>query len=335
MSFSPINAEDLVISSESIISTLWSLDRTTLNNIYKKTNPEDKSYLDVFADDINIDNNIDPQFSITYGNSLGSGSFPINPLVPEMTPTRITYGQIRTLINGDENKDISFGTGNNKSEDFYLININRSQYKEKLFPHTFNLKLANNLGSLNLTTNSRDLLVNTYCDAGRIFDIVKGVDGSSSTINSTTSAGSYGKFLPDVGLILLNPKALSLSFANGGLGIIINKNKTKQATSDNNNILFNLIKNGSDFALNSEETSTTNLIFVRVKNSEFNYTSNPSIINESGEFYHSSLINNPQTYITTVGLYNDKNELLCVAKLSVPMKKDFTKESLIKLKLEF
>jgi hypothetical protein len=47
------------------------------------------------------------------------------------------------------------------------------------------------------------------------------------------------------------------------------------------------------------------------------------------------LINNPQTFITTVGLYNDQNELLAVAKLSRPLVKDFTKEALIKVKLDY
>ena len=46
-------------------------------------------------------------------------------------------------------------------------------------------------------------------------------------------------------------------------------------------------------------------------------------------------INSPQTYITTVGMYNDNNDLLAVAKLSRPLVKDFTKEALIRIKLDF
>ena len=49
----------------------------------------------------------------------------------------------------------------------------------------------------------------------------------------------------------------------------------------------------------------------------------------------NSFIDNPQTYITTVGLYNDNNELLAVAKLSRPLLKDFTKELLVRVKLDF
>ena len=47
------------------------------------------------------------------------------------------------------------------------------------------------------------------------------------------------------------------------------------------------------------------------------------------------MIDNPQTYITTVGLYNDNNDLVAVAKVSQPIAKDFTKEALIRVKLDY
>ena len=45
--------------------------------------------------------------------------------------------------------------------------------------------------------------------------------------------------------------------------------------------------------------------------------------------------NNPKVYITTVGLYNDTNDLVAVAKLSQPIAKDFSKEALIRVKLDY
>jgi hypothetical protein len=104
----------------------------------------------------------------------------------------------------------------------------------------------------------------------------------------------------------------------------------------NNQSLFNIIKLGDSFELNSQENVTSDYVFVRPQNAEFNYTTNPSFISGStGEVIYSQFINNPQTYITTVGLYNDANELLAVAKLSRPLVKDFTKEALIRVKLDF
>ena len=100
--------------------------------------------------------------------------------------------------------------------------------------------------------------------------------------------------------------------------------------------MFRTINSGSSFGLQSQENVTSDYIFIRPQNAEFNYTTNPSFISSStGEVIYSQFINNPQTYITTVGLYNDANELLAVAKLSRPLVKDFTKEALIRVKLDF
>jgi hypothetical protein len=43
----------------------------------------------------------------------------------------------------------------------------------------------------------------------------------------------------------------------------------------------------------------------------------------------------PQVYLTTIGMYNDSNELVAVAKMSRPLLKDFTKEALVRVKLDF
>jgi hypothetical protein len=104
--------------------------------------------------------------------------------------------------------------------------------------------------------------------------------------------------------------------------------------------LYNSISTGSagisgSFQLQSSETVSSRYFFTRVKNGEFNYTSNPSIIDDNGNLLYTTLINNPQTYVTTVGMYNDNNELLAVAKLSKPLTKDFTKEALIRIKLDY
>ena len=90
------------------------------------------------------------------------------------------------------------------------------------------------------------------------------------------------------------------------------------------------------FGLACQETITSDYIFVRARSSEFNYSENPSFISGStGEVIYSYFINNPNVFPTTVGLYNDSNDLLAVAKLSKPILKDFTKEALIRVKLDF
>jgi|TARA_B100000900_G_scaffold249925_1_gene212849 hypothetical protein len=346
MSFVSLNTSDFVVSADSITSTLWSGEVPTLTQFFTSSQTSSfDTFLDVFQT-ASLRSDAAVQFSIAYGEVAGSGSAPYNTLVTGSSPSRVTYGQYRTLVNGDENTNFNFGVGNTDSRDMYALTINRARYKEKLFPGTFNLTLSGSDGSvaskIQLTDNSKDISTLTFSDAGRVFDIVSGTNGSAVSESVTgsvtpgrTPSGSYGKFLPDVGLVLLNPRALALSASQGGVGLVINDDLTNTALVANHSALFESIKLASTFSMNSEETITSDYIFVRVRNTDFNYTTNPSMISGSGEFVHSSLINNPQTFITTVGLYNDATELLSVAKLSKPLVKDFTKEALVRVKLDF
>ena len=346
MSFVSLNTSDFVVSADSITSTLWTGGVPTLNNFFTSSATSSFNFfLDVFQTS-SVRSDAEVQFSIAYGEVEGSGSAPFNNLVTGSSPSKVSYGQYRTLVNGDENTNFSFGTGNTDSRDIYVLNINRARYKEKIFPGTFNLVLSGSDGinpaRIQLTDNSKDVTALTFTDAGRVFDIVSGTNGSAVTTAVTggitaglTPSGSYGKFLPDVGLIILNPRALALSQSLGGVGLTINDDLTDTAMVANNSNLYESIKLAQTFSLNSEETITSDFVFVRVRNTDFNYSTNPSMISGSGEFVHSSLINNPQTFITTVGLYNDANELLSVAKLSKPLVKDFTKEALVRVKLDF
>ena len=346
MSFVSLNSSDFVVSADSITSTLWSGEVPTLTQFFTSSQTSSfDTFLDVYQTS-SLRSDATVQFSIAYGEVAGSGSAPYNTLVTGSSPSRVTYGQYRTLVNGDENTNFNFGVGNTDSRDMYALTVNRARYKEKLFPGTFNLVLSGSDGSvaskIQLTDNSKDITTLTYTDAGRVFDIVSGTNGSAvsdsvtgSVTGGYTPSGSYGKFLPDVGLILLNPRALALSASEGGVGLVVNDDLTNTALVANNSALFESIKLASTFSMNSEETITSDYIFVRVRNTDFNYTTNPSMISGSGEFVYSSLINNPQTFITTVGLYNDATELLSVAKLSKPLVKDFTKEALVRVKLDF
>ena len=88
-------------------------------------------------------------------------------------------------------------------------------------------------------------------------------------------------------------------------------------------------------ARNSEKITSTHY-FVRIKNAEYNFSNNPSYVTGSvGQLAQSTFIGDPKTYITTVGLYNDNQELLAVAKLSKPLLKSFQREALIRVKLDF
>lgn len=329
MSFKRLDPEDFLVSVDSITATAWSTNSPTLTQFFTSstTSTNDSYYKNVYQTASTAAGTA-VQFAITYGNLNGSGSANYNDLVPGKTPTRTVYGQYRNLVYGDENAVFNFGGVS--ASDFWAIAVERSRYKEHLLKGTFNLQLKNGSSTLVLTDNSGMVSTDTYLDCGRVYQIISGSNGTAySGTGYSPSSGSYGLFLPDIATIILNPLALSQS---------INLEPSRSNDSDGLNIgrLFTAISGAASFQLNSEETVTSDYVYVRARNAEFNYSENPSFISGStGDVLYSNFINSPQTYVTTVGFYNDTNDLVAVAKLSKPLTKDFTKEALIRVKLDF
>jgi hypothetical protein len=336
MSFKTLDAEDFVVSADAVQSTAWSTDAPTLTNFFtssvQKAGSSGAYYLSVYQTSSEAAG-ATVQFDIAYGNVKGSGSAYFNSGFPQLTPASTTYGQYRTMILEDENTNFSYGDGTNliSPDDFWVLSIDRARYKENIFPGTLNIILSGSGGEINLTDNSNDVLSQTFLGSSKVYQLVSGSNGSSYDSNGfVAGSGSYGLVFPELGTILLNPDAI-----NQSIGVI--PNRTADLNNGTNQItLFNSIKLGSSFTLNSQETITSDYVFVRARNSEFNYSTNPSFISGStGELVDQTFINNPQVYMTTVGMYNNSNELLAVAKLSRPLLKDFTKESLVRVKLDF
>jgi hypothetical protein len=332
MSFKRLDPEDFLVSIDSVTATAWSTNSPILTAFFTSstTSTNDSYYKNIYQTASTL-SSAAVQFAIAYGNQYGSGSANFNDLVPGVSPTRTVYGQYRNLVYGSETANFIFGTVT--ASDFWAISVDRARYKEHLLKGTFNLQLKNGSTTINLTDNSGMVSTDTYLDCGRVYQIISGSNGVANTsVNAngySLSSGSYGLFLPDIATIILNPLALSQS---------INLEPSRSSDSDGLNIgrLYTAISGAASFQVNSEETVTSDFVFVRARNSEFNYSENPSFISGStGDVIFSTFINSPQTFMTTVGFYNDTNDLLAVAKLSKPLTKDFTKEALIRVKLDF
>lgn len=345
MSFKRLDPEDFIFSAESTTAPAWSTNKIQLEEMQTSSVQEGgfqgNYYLSVFQTSSAL-SEAQVQFDIAFGDKNGRGAAPYTTgLTPTYTST--IYGQYQNLIYGDENQDFFFSTVSQSA--FYALNVSRNRYKEKLLPGTFNLKLRDEINdvTLELTDNSKDITSLSFTEAGRVYQIVSGSNGRAVSSDDTpasgiapgmTKSGSYGLFLPDIGTIILNAPALDNPIVDGG--IVLGTQYSITGDEKNPSNLFNYVSRSADFKLNYEETITSDFVFIRARNAEFNYSENPSYISGSqGVVIYDQFINNPQTYISTVGLYNDNNDLLAVAKLSKPLKKDFTKEALIRVKLDF
>ena len=330
MSLKRLDQEDITVSIESVATSAWSNNIPTLTDFFTNETQKNSTSGQFFHEVYNIDPNNDQaevQFSIAYGDIAGAGADPFTATENENTPTSVTYKQYRNLIFGAEAEEkFKFDDGED-SDRIFVINIERSRYKERLLPGSFELTLKKGDDEIVLKDNSSEQQAQVFTDAGREFKLI--LENSGGDVDKD-AIDSYGKIYPDIGVIILNAEALTETPENGGLDLDL-----KPGTNEPLDDILTALNTGGSFKLQSEETISSNILFVRARNAEFNYTTNPSIIDSTGEIRNATLINSPQTYITTVGLFNDKNELLAVAKLSRPLLKDFNKEALIRIKLDF
>ena len=326
MSFTRYNTEDSVVSSETVVRGLWSGDAYTLSSFFTQSGYSEY-YLDVYNSNLTLSNSASVQFSIQFGHVSGSGSAPINSAVPGYSPSRVVYGQYRNLVYGTETTNFSFDGGSTTSNAIYVINVSRARYKESLLPGSLNLTLTGTSGSEFFTDDSGTTNLTRFIGENRYYNIISGSNGAYYTSGVPTTY--YGLFFPDLNIVVLNANALTGSDSPAF------SYSTGSTTSYNHLKLFSAMTGSGNFQLKSSETISARYFFTRVKNGEYNYTTNPSIIDSNGNLLYTTLINNPQTYVTTVGMYNDNNELLAVAKLSKPLVKDFTKEALIRVKLDY
>lgn len=330
MSFSRYNPEDSVVSSEAVVTGLFSGNTASLSTFFTASGYTEY-YLDVYNANPTTNTSASVQFSVQYGNLYGSGSNLLNALVTGSSPSRIVYGQYRNLVYGTETTNFSFDGGVTTAEDIYVINFARARYKESLLPGSINIGLRSGSSQIFLTDDSNVSSTTNFLGENRYYNLISGSNGSAFTSSAATTY--YGIVLPDISVVILKA-----SGSNSVSSFV--KPLTKTFATNNNHVNLYLSISASGVAGNSlqarsSETVSSRYFFTRVKNSEYNYTTNPSIIDSNGNLLYTSLINSPQTYVTSVGLYNDNNELLAVAKLSKPLTKDFTKEALIRIKLDY
>ena len=346
MSFKDFNPDGDVVDNQlsTISEPLWSNSEGTLatfNTGSVQSSNSGKYYYDVHR---TTDQTTDVEFAVSYGHRLGSGSEG-GVISGETNPTKGIYSQLRQVLLSAQTTQFNFHGGSGTdyySNDVFAIAINRARYREKMDPGNWELHLTSGSNTVKLIDDSGASGNPTIGASKREFNIVSGsiVDGINTTASATATAtvsGSYGLFYPEAGIIILNPNALaSGSGMSSNNKYIESLTKSSGTNNYNHRNLLESIQSGSSFTARREEQKRSSFYFCRVPNNEFNHSQNPSFsTGDNAQLAHNSFITEPTTYITTVGLYNIHNELLAVAKLSQPFKKDQNTEALIKVRLDY
>ena len=332
-------AEDVISNQKEKVSRgLWSDGSGTLKTFHQSTVQSSSTgayYYDVH-NTVSTSADSKVQFAVAYGHVDGLGSLGTN----EDTATKAIYSQYRNLVLSPGDTQFTFkatGGGSKNSDDIYAITIQRARIREKLDPGNWEMNFSGSSGTktqrvIDDSGATTDSSVNA---AGRVFNIVSGsiADG----VYASGSAEQYfGLVYPDLGILIFDPDALdkSCSLATA---------RASNTDNDNAQKFFNIISGSGagpvdtfGFVARNEEEVTSTHYFIRIKNSEYNFSNNPTYTSGSfGDFFNVDFFKDPKSYITTIGLYSDSNELLAVAKLSKPLFKNFNREALVKVKLDY
>ena len=379
-------------------------------------------YANVYDNPVSVggvsNENARTQMTITYGHALGYGSRIAGSGVKAVNVTKAIYNQYRNILLGPGDSRFTFQKSGNLSgvdkDHIYVINFSSTAMREKLDEGNleFTLSLSQGIKSkiggldanISATLTLRDdsrfeaqiLQQSGMTKVGRVFNIVKGTIADTELSDSQRYANKqntdnvgvgegFGLVYPDLGIIVLNPDAISNELG-GNLQEQIDALSEDEYVKNVNNVgkmlswcgvinpnslqsgdlvngternhqnflkLFTALKQGGNFKCRSSEFIPSKHYFIRVRNTDFNYSNNPTFVYQNqeamikaaqtntdknywlGRVRFDEFVNDSKTYITTVGLYNENNELVAVAKLSVPVLKSFDTETLIKVKLDF
>jgi hypothetical protein len=303
---------DIDVNPEAILTTFYT-------SSYELANWEAYYFYNIFGSETSGSYNQPTQFSITVGTK---NQYQLNDPDDEdkfTYPSNAIYRQlVNALIDGSDT-ETGFVINSVTSSYIYALSISRSRIKDGIEPDTWLLHLSGSTDVVltNATSSNTGLTV---------YNVI--VSGSPTSI--------VGKFYPEKGAIVLSGELL---YASGAILVdpatIYTSSYTPSVGLDD---FYMSLVDGAHFQARTTEKIQSTHYYVRVKNYESNYSSNPTWVSGSNSQIIDSLYDDPKTFITTIGLYdgtNDAGRLVAVAKLSRPLLKTNETECLVQVRLDF
>lgn len=324
---------DVVENQRVIVSSgIFSGGAGSLTTFYTSSlqGNQSASFVNVY-DKVQTDTTREVQFAIGYAHYGGSGSLGNTTKTSAGNrETAALYRQFSNVLLAPGTDKFEFNGAVSASNDIFFVVMNRARQREKMDPGNWELALTSGK-PVRLIDDSGATSTPTVNQAGRVFNVVSGsiASGTASTFRTAANGGSMGNFYPDLGIIILDAAHMQTSAS-------ITTTRSTNGFDNTQREFFDSIAGGAYFAARREEEVTSTMYFCRVNNKNSNFSNNPTFTTGSnGAFTQTTFEGDPKVYITQVGLYNDNSELLAIAKLSKPVLKSYSREAIIKVKLDF
>jgi hypothetical protein len=352
---------DKISQTEKVTSPYFSDGSTTLaaaNIVSSSLTDTNETYF------FGISNSTTPtveEFNVAFGSTRGYGSNDDANAIK--APTDAIYKQYANLLLAPTEVTGGFfisspGSGGaittGKDTEIFVLSARRSNMKDRINKGTWTIALSgsNTAGTAGATLlELTDDSVNsnpTATPAGDRYNIVSGSAGTVVTGHEAT-VKNYGFFYPDMGIMVLSQQELSASIPGKGADIndpVVFDEATHKGFSTGTGVDANkkfalrfincLQPTGAKLTFRDEEDQVSAQYFCRVRSGQMNFSNNPTYVSGSlNELRQKTMKGNPSTFISSVQLYNNAGDIVAVGNLSTPLKKNFSSEATIKVKLTY
>jgi len=299
-------------------------------------------------------------FDLTVGFSTGSFlSSSTSPSVQQSKKINIYNQMAQILVGYDENGNIrQFDedgnlTGGTKLRECIFINFSRLLGKDEIKKGSFSMRLGTGSygdpfgasafpgatqGGLIIDDNGKENDYRVNSPAGE-YAILSASNGAYGATGAQTP--SCGLIFYQAGIVVLSGSIFTSASDGGIIGGMTPYNSAGQnfsqvlAASNITGACDNFRHRWFDDSFNNTTELNSTIHFCRTNHNDFNYSSNPTYLSSSQIRIKNNTLDAPVSYITTIGLYSSDNELLAVAKLSEPLKKDPTNEMTMRVRLDY
>jgi hypothetical protein len=242
--------------------------------------------------------------------------------------------------------DLVIADDNNLMKEMFFVNFSRLLVKDSIKKGTFSLVIGTGSWSVPFGVPTSCQTITDSPSASATQGTAEGQTGDWAPLYVTTPAyqtGSVGAIFYNLGIVALTGAVFT---SPPGQGNPINheflkNNGIHQGISGAfTNVPISAACDGfrhriQNISFNNTTEINSAIYFCRAPATKFNYSSNPTYTTGSKIRVKEEATSMPRAYVTTVGLYNASNELLAVAKLSEPLRKDPNNELTLRVRLDY
>tara|TARA_A100001515_G_scaffold132815_2_gene121552 strand:- start:2735 stop:3835 length:1101 start_codon:yes stop_codon:yes gene_type:complete len=298
-------------------------------------------------------------YDISYGISTGSvfsasttiqGAKKVN-IYNQMASVLVGHDSVGKIQRFDQDGDLA--GGGFKINDAVFFNFSRLLVKDEIKKGSFSLQFLTGATPLPLARTHPVTISDYQASSSYLVNSPAGEYGLLYTSSSPDNTFPVGLVYYQAGVAVLTGACFSASSNAGndskdGGGLPLQHTVIRMgpgydsssyqglATGSTIETMADSVRNRIvNVSFNNTVELNSTIYFCRANHDEFNYSSNPTYLTASQIRVKNTTTDNPVAYITTVGLYSSDNELMAVAKLSEPLKKDPSTELTLRVRLDY